>query len=216
MNNPLHSALFSSLKKRLDQALPGVAAQEKMASSIRSALQLKAHPDELTRKSAVLILFYPYGGQIYFPMIVRPVYTGVHSGQVAFPGGRMEETDPDLAYTALREANEEIGIQAAGVEVLGRLSPLFIPASNYMVYPVVGATGVRPDFILDPKEVAQLVEVPLYELQDITKIGSKEITIRDNICIQAPFYDLQGQTVWGASAMILSELLAVLEEAGFS
>lgn len=216
MNKPLHAALFRSLKKRLAQALPGVAAQEKMASSIRSALRLKAHPDEFTRKSAVLILFYPYDGQIYFPMIVRPVYTGVHSGQVAFPGGRMEETDRDFADTALREALEEIGIQPAAVDVLGLLSPLFIPASNYMVYPVVGATELRPDFLLDLKEVAQLVEVPLAQLQDITRIGSKEIIIRDNTVIQAPFYDLQGQTVWGASAMILSELLAVLEEAEFS
>jgi 8-oxo-dGTP pyrophosphatase MutT (NUDIX family) len=214
MNKPSHFALFSSLKKRLDQALPGVAAQEKMASSIRSALRLKSQPDELTRKSAVLILFYPEGEQIYLPMIVRPVYSGVHSGQVAFPGGRMEDSDPDYAYTALREANEEIGIQPAAVDVLGKLSPLFIPASNYMVYPVVGAANVRPVFQLDPREVAQLVEIPLHELQDITRKGFKEIVIRDNLTIQAPFYDLQGQTVWGASAMILSELLAVLQEIG--
>lgn len=214
MHKMTHTALFERLKKRLARALPGVAAQEKMASSIRTALRLKADPDELTRKSAVLILFYPHGEQIHLPMIVRPVYAGVHSGQVAFPGGRMEETDRDLPDTALREAHEELGIVPATVDVLGLLSPLFIPASNYMVYPVVGATNVRPDFSPDSREVAQLLEIPLYELLDVTRIGNKEIVVRDNIVIQAPFYDLLGQTVWGASAMILSELLAVLEEVG--
>jgi 8-oxo-dGTP pyrophosphatase MutT (NUDIX family) len=208
--------LFEQLKKRLSKTLPGVTAQEKMASSIRTALRLKADPDEHTRKSAVLLLFYPEGEQIFLPMIVRPVYAGVHSGQVAFPGGRMEETDRDLPATALREAHEEIGVLPATVEVLGLLSPLFIPASNYMVYPVVGATNVRPDFNTDPREVAQLLEIPLNDLLDATRIGTKEIVVRDNITIQAPFYDLQGQTVWGASAMILSELLVVLEETGFN
>jgi 8-oxo-dGTP pyrophosphatase MutT (NUDIX family) len=214
MHKMKHITLFEQLKKRLSQTLPGVAAQEKMASSIRTALRLKADPDELTRKSAVLLLFYPEADQIFLPMIVRPVYTGVHSGQVAFPGGRMEDTDRDLPDTALREAHEEIGIPPATVEVLGLLSPLFIPASNYIVYPVVGAIDVRPDFNTDPREVAQLLEIPLNDLLDATRIGTKEIVVRDNITIQAPFYDLQGQMVWGASAMILSELLVVLEEIG--
>src|SRR5687768_14090997 len=132
MDKATHAALFKLIKKRLEQALPGVAAQERMASSIRTALQLKTHPDDLTRKSAVLILLYPSAEQIYFPMIVRPVYTGVHSGQVAFPGGRMEESDRTYADTALREAFEEIHIQTAAVDILGMLSPLYVPASNFM------------------------------------------------------------------------------------
>lgn len=203
--------LFRLLKKRLEQTLPGVSAQEKMASSIRSALQLNKLPDEQTRESAVLILFYPSPENIYIPMIVRPVYKGVHSGQVAFPGGRKEEIDHTFVDTALREAYEEIGIVPQTVEVLGMLSPLFVPASNYMVYPIVGGTDTRPSFVLDPREVAHLVEIPLPELQDASIIGFKEITVRD-IMVQAPFYLVQEQTVWGASAMILSELLTVLEE----
>jgi 8-oxo-dGTP pyrophosphatase MutT (NUDIX family) len=179
-----------------------------------NSLRLNNQPNELTRNSAVLILFYPSEGQIYIPMIVRPVYKGVHSGQVAFPGGRMEKDDRHYADTALREAFEEIGVKPAIVEILGMLSPLYVPASNYIVYPVVGTTQARPDFVLDPREVAMLIEIPLYELQDVNRIGAKEIIVRDNITIQAPFYDLQGQTVWGASAMILSELLTVLEEIG--
>jgi 8-oxo-dGTP pyrophosphatase MutT (NUDIX family) len=210
------TALFKLLKTRLEQALPGVPAQEKMASSIRSALQLKAQPDHLTRQSAVLILLYPDSNHIYFPMIVRPVYAGVHSGQVAFPGGRMEETDRTYTDTALREAFEEIAINPAEVDVVGMLSPLYVPASNYMVYPVVGTSYNRPAFQPDPREVAQILEIPLSQVQDLSRIGTKEIIVRDNIVIQAPFYDLLGHTVWGASAMILSELVVVLEEIGFS
>jgi 8-oxo-dGTP pyrophosphatase MutT (NUDIX family) len=138
------------------------------------------------------------------------VYPGVHSGQVAFPGGRVDETDKTLTDTALREAYEEVGIRPQEVDVLGLLTPLFVHASNFMVHPVVGAATRRPDFTLDPYEVDALLEVPLTQLQDITRIGSKEIIVRENITIQAPFYDLQGHTVWGATAMIISELLEVV------
>lgn len=117
-----------------------------------------------------------------------------------------------LIHTALREAREEIGILPEEVEILGTLSELFVPASNFMVLPVVGAMTFRPDFKPDSYEVDTLLEVPLDELQDVTRIGSKEMIVRDNIPIQAPFYDLQGQTVWGATAMIISELLAALDE----
>ncbi len=208
----MHQLFFEQLKFRLSQALPGEQAQQKMASSIRSTLRLPAQPNENTRISAVLILFYPLDNLIHIPMIVRPVYTGVHSGQVGFPGGRVEEGDKDLIETALREAQEEIGIIPHTIEILGMLSALYIPASNYLVHPVVGTISFRPDFKPDAYEVDKLLEVPLDELQDITRIGTKEIVVRDHITIQAPYYDLQGQTVWGATAMIISELNTILEE----
>lgn len=208
----MHQIFFDRIKKRLTQALPGVAAQQKMASSVRSLI-LKNTPDAATRTSAVLILLYPMEGRTHVPLILRPVYKGVHSGQVAFPGGRFEQTDKSLIDTALREAKEEIGILPGTVDVLGMLSPLYIPASNHIVYPVIGAVSYQPAFKADAYEVEKLLEVPLDELQDITRIGSKEIMVRDNIVVQAPYYDLQGQTVWGATAMIISEFLAVLEEA---
>jgi hypothetical protein len=92
------------------------------------------------------------------------------------------------------------------------LSALYIPASNYFVHPVVGTVSFRPDFKPDAYEVDKVLEVPLDELQDITRIGTKEIVVRDNITILAPYYDLQGQTVWGATAMIISELNMLIEE----
>jgi 8-oxo-dGTP pyrophosphatase MutT (NUDIX family) len=208
----MHQLFFEQLKTRLSQALPGAPAQQKMASSMRNALRLPVQPNEQTRISAVLILFYPSESLIHIPMIVRPVYSGVHSGQVGFPGGRVEEGDKDLIDTALREAQEEIGIIPQTIEVLGMLSALYIPASNYLVHPVVGTVSFRPDFKPDAYEVDKVLEVPLDELQDITRIGTKEIVVRDNITILAPYYDLQGQTVWGATAMIISELNMLIEE----
>lgn len=209
---PMDQLFFEQLKTRLSHVLPGAAAQQKMASTLRTTLLLPSQPNAQTRLSAVLILFYPADGIIHIPMIVRPVYKGVHSGQVSFPGGRAEEIDKDLTETALREAHEEIGILPADIQILGMLSQLYVPASNFLVYPVVGSMSFQPGFKPDPYEVDMLLEVPLDELLDVTRMGSKEIVVRDNITIQAPYYDLQGQTVWGATSMIISELITIIEE----
>ncbi len=208
----MHERYFEKIRQRLQAELPGEKAQLRMASTLRSVLSLRSHPDKGTRIGAVLILFYPKEGLIHVPLIRRPVYKGVHSGQVAFPGGRVEEGDKNLIETALRESQEEVGINPDEIDVLGSLTPLYVPASNFMVHPVIGVTRHPPDFRLDAYEVDALLEVPLDELQDITRMGTKEIVIREGVTIQAPFYDLQGHTVWGATAMMISELLEVLSE----
>jgi 8-oxo-dGTP pyrophosphatase MutT (NUDIX family) len=195
----VHTIFFDQLKRRLERPLPGEPAQQKMASSTRLYYGAKAVPDARTRKSAVLLLLYPEGDRIYVPMILRPVYKGVHSGQVGLPGGRMDETDASLEATALREAWEEIGVIPEQVTILGRLSPLFIPVSNFMVHPLVGAADARPDFAPNVLEVAQLLEVPLDDLRDAARIGEKDIPVGE-LSIRAPYFDLQGQTVWGATA----------------
>ncbi len=201
---------FEKIRQRLREELPGEKAQLRMASTLRSTLRLRSQPDQATRTGAVLILFYPKEGIMHIPMIRRPVYKGVHSGQVAFPGGRAEDGDKDLIETALREAHEEIGVNPAQIDILGSLTPLFVPASNFMVHPVLGFTRYHPDFQPDAYEVDAILEVPVDELQDITRMGTKEIIIREGITIQAPFYDLQGHTVWGATAMMISELLEIV------
>lgn len=195
------------LQQRLQQPLPGEAAHRTMASSARTRLGIR--PNERTRRSAVLILFYPYQNSIYLPLILRPQYDGVHAGQMAFPGGRMERTDRNLTQTALREAQEEIGIRVQDVTVLGQLTELFIPPSNFYVQPVVGTLPNRPDFYPDPREVDAVVEVNLNTLLDKTIVGDSQIEVR-GVVVDAPYYDIQGYRVWGATAMMIAELLAVL------
>ncbi len=179
-----------------------------MASTARTKLGIR--PNERTRRSAVLILFYPYKDSIFLPLILRPQYDGVHAGQMAFPGGRMERTDRDLTQTALREAQEEIGIRVQDVTVLGQLSELFIPPSNFYVQPVVGMMHTRPDFYPDPREVDAVVEVNLNTLLDETIVGDSQIEVR-GITVDAPFYGINGHRVWGATAMMIAELLAVMK-----
>lgn len=201
------NAFTEHLQQRLQNPLPGEAAHQKMASAARYRLGIK--PNERTRRSAVLICFYPFQNSIYLPLILRPQYDGVHAGQMAFPGGRMERFDENLTRTALREAQEEVGIRVSDVKVLGLLTELFIPPSNFFVQPVVGILPYRPDFYPDPREVEAIVEVDLDTLLDETIVGDSQIEVR-GILVDAPFYQIQGHRVWGATAMMISELLMVL------
>jgi 8-oxo-dGTP pyrophosphatase MutT (NUDIX family) len=206
LDSSFHS-FANALKERLAEPLPGVEAHQKMASASR--LRMAMQPNERTRRSAVLIVFYPYKGSILLPLILRPQYDGVHAGQMAFPGGRMERSDENLIRTALREAQEEVGIRVTDVKVLGKLTELYIPPSNFYVQPVVGILPYRPDFYPDPREVEHVVEVSLDELMDETIIGANAIEVRGTL-IDAPFYQIQGFKVWGATAMMISELLMVI------
>ena len=124
----------------------------------------------------------------------------------------MEPGDKDLIHTALRESHEELGIVSDRVEVLGKMTELFIVPSNFSVLPVVGFSSERPDFTPDPREVKEVIEVPLDHLlhPDNTKI--KPIKVGGNITLQAPYYDVYGHTVWGATAMMLSEFLTVFKD----
>jgi 8-oxo-dGTP pyrophosphatase MutT (NUDIX family) len=197
-------------EKKLQQKLPGSEAHLRMASRMR--LDALKRPSDLSKaiKSAVLVLFYPEQDQIKLCFILRPDYDGVHAGQVAFPGGRWEEEDPDLITTALREAAEEINVQPDDVMILGKLSELYIPPSNYIVTPVVGYSLNKPDFIPDHNEVAKIIETDLDFLFDPSRLKEKIINVR-GYEIEAPYFDINGHVVWGATAMILSELKEVIK-----
>lgn len=196
----------------MQEPLPGEAAHNLMASTTRTNLKLRPKPDGQTKESAVLLLFYQDEDQIKLPLILRPVYAGVHSGQIGLPGGRREKADADFYETALREAQEEIGINPAEVTVVGHLSDLFVFASNHMVHPVVGYMERKPAFLLDPREVDQLIEVPLSTLLDTSIRGITNMIVAGNIEISAPYFGVDGHTVWGATAMMLSELLSIINE----
>lgn len=205
-----YSSFVDHVSKKLKNPLPGESAHRIMQAT--SAMRMSFKPNNRTRKSAVLILFYPYQNEIYFPLILRPAYDGVHSGQVAFPGGRYELSDENLIRTALREAQEEIGLRLTDVTILGSLTELFIPPSNFYVLPVVAAMPYRPDFYPDAREVEDIFEIKLTEIFDTNIIGSSVIQIRGEQ-VQAPHYEVQGYKIWGATAMMISELLSVLAAA---
>lgn len=204
-----YEEMLVRLQERLSMPLPGTEAQARMSSSIRTSLKLKSQPDEKTRVGAVCLLLYPHGIDWHIPLIIRPEYDGAHGGQISLPGGKVEQNDAGIAAAALREMQEEIGVDTTTVQVLGELSPLFIPASNFMVHPVVAIAPQKPFFQTDPFEVAGLLEIALRDLQDETKRNEKDILVR-GVTVRAPYFDIQQQTIWGATAMILSELLDVL------
>ncbi len=200
--------LMLNLQKRLKMPLPGEIAHKLMAARSRHTMNL--NPNNTTKKSAVLILFYPSNDNIHIPLILRPPYDGLHGGQVAFPGGKIEKTDENLTRTALRETQEEIGIRTNDVQVIGQLTELYIPPSNFLVQPIVGYMLQKPTFYPDPREVATVFEITLEELIN-PKIISEELLNVRGVEIQAPIYNIKDQKVWGATAMMIAELLMLLE-----
>lgn len=205
-------ALVRVVAEKIQGPLPGKAAQDEMAGYSRQSVRLQV--PATYRKAAVLLLFFPDAQHVKIPMILRPVYKGVHSGQMAFPGGRAEDQDPHLIATALRETREEIGVEVSEKQVLGTLTDLYIPPSNTMVTPVVAISYGKPVFSPDPTEVDQLFEIPLQELTDPQNRKISEVFVMPQLKMKAPGFMAQGQYIWGASAMIMSEMLALLADPG--
>ena len=185
----------------LRQKLPGEKAQLQMAPTFRGELTSRGEAVQ----AAVLALLYPSKRKIHLVFIKRNEYDGPHSAQVSFPGGVREAGDHNLEETALRETREELGISGA-IEVLGALSPLHIPVSNFMVYPFVGWMEECPVFYPDSSEVQYVIEAPLSDLLAPSNRGS-EILYHHDQDIEAPFYRVGKEKIWGATAMMLSEVL---------
>ena len=199
--------------KRLEQTLPGEKAQHKMAPVGRKPMSQYLDKSPNAKRSAILILLYPHEGKVHTVFILRPAYDGNHSGQVAFPGGKFEARDLTLEKAALRETEEEIGVLANEVKVLGKLTALYIPVSNFMVHPFVGTVSAKPQFLINPKEVEKIIETELEELFEDTIVKEKKILFSSlNREISAPYFDIKGHTVWGATAMIISELKEIVKE----
>ncbi|WP_460471747.1 NUDIX hydrolase [Emticicia fontis] len=173
-------------------------------------MRLKGEPNESTRRSGVLLLFYPKGEDIYLPLILRPQYDGVHGGQMAFPGGRAELKDKGIQDTALREAQEEIGIKASDVKIIGNLTELYINPSNLLCQPVLGYINYRPDFYPDEREVAAILEVPLSDFLNPDTVQTRLVEAR-GYKFETPGFIIQEQMVWGATAMMIAELLDIIK-----
>jgi 8-oxo-dGTP pyrophosphatase MutT (NUDIX family) len=199
------------LKNEILKGLPGTEVQWHMSSSDRILKNFPRSPGEDAKIAAVLILLYPAYGSIYTVFMQRPDYNGVHSGQISFPGGKKEPSDETIIQTALREANEETGVNPARISVIGTLSPLFIPVSNIIVTPVVGWTNKKPVFRHQPEEVVFLIEADIKTLIDPTIVKTKPFEIRGEM-IDIKYFDYKGNVIWGATAMILHELLTIISK----
>jgi len=173
-------------------------------------IRLQSRTRAATKKAAVLILLYPTGQSLYTVFIKRTKYLGIHSGQISLPGGKSEKGDPDINTTALREAEEEIGINRNDVIILGRLSQLLIPVSNMLVFPVVGYIPYKPNFSMHPGEVAELIETSIEEFQRPEVVQNKIEKILFTKAV-VPFYNINGNHIWGATAMIISEFTELLK-----
>lgn len=201
---------ISQLDKKLKKPLPGISSQLKMASMRRLIEGGKAVVPSDSKKAGVLVLFYPVDGHPYIVFIKRNEYPGVHSGQISFPGGGYEIKDKNLVNTALRESEEEIGVLRNLVRTMGQLSDLYIPPSHFLVTPVVGYTSVRPEFRPEPSEVQQILEIPLASFLDPNNLTEKEIILSPGSRFNAPCYYVDENIIWGATAMILHEMIDVI------
>lgn len=200
------------LRRALSQPLPGLSAQLRMAPTPRVGWDPLKFPDG-ARAGAALLLVYPHDDTLHFTLTVRGSGLRNHTGQVSLPGGRVDEGE-SFEDAALRETQEEIGVDPHTVELLGRLTPLHIPVSGYILNPLVGFTAMRPAFQRAEWEVARIIEAPVPLLND-ARIIKREVRTRmvngQSIDVDVPFYDIDGEKVWGATAMVLAEFGAVIE-----
>ncbi|OIQ17232.1 MAG: coenzyme A pyrophosphatase [Flavobacterium sp. MedPE-SWcel] len=187
--------------------LPAAIAHAKMAPAERAVVQsAEYYASKNPRKSAVMMLFYPKDGVTNLVLIKRNTYPGVHSAQISFPGGKVEPEDKDLASTALRETFEEVAVNPVMIDIIMPYSEIYIPPSNFLVYPYLGIVVDEPIFKPDPMEVAEIIELPLNVFLDDSIIENVEMTTSYAKSIEVPAFKVQEHFVWGATAMIMSEL----------
>jgi 8-oxo-dGTP pyrophosphatase MutT (NUDIX family) len=188
--------------------LPGGDAHRLLAPRPRRGWQPGRRPED-SRTAAALVLFYPRDGRPYLVLTVRSGILSRHGGQVSFPGGAIEPGEALIA-AALREAAEEIGIDPASVRIVGALTPLHIPVSDFTVHPIVAVADEAPAFRLATGEVERVLEVPFEDLTDPARLRLTT-RMREDFLVEVPYFDVEGEKVWGATAMMLAELLCVVD-----
>jgi 8-oxo-dGTP pyrophosphatase MutT (NUDIX family) len=203
-----------SLSKIKNIQLPAEASQFKMSPPFRREL-IKTYKSQMknAKRAGVLALFYPNSLQeTHLALILRKTYKGVQSAQIGFPGGKYEEDDKTLKTTALRETKEEIGIAVEHVEIIKQMTEVYIPPSNFYVQPYIGITTNTPKFIKQDEEVEDVIEVPLTQFLDDAIVVTKSVETSYTTKIDVPAYELNGYIVWGATAMMLSEIKDLLKQ----
>jgi len=193
--------------------LLGEAAHAKLSPPYRLQLAEKYKEKRKTaEKAGVMALFYPDAqNETHIVLILRKSYKGVHSAQVGFPGGKVEANDTSLMHTALRETEEEIGIAANAIDVIKTLSQLYIPPSNFLVHPFLGISKQHLSFVKQDDEVESIIEVSLSDILNDNSITTTKVATSYNIKVSVPAFLLNGHVVWGATAMMLSEIKVLLK-----
>ncbi len=209
MNRPFEQTI-EFLRRRLSSELPGPQSQIKMAPSRADRIERVQVRGRDCREAGVLALLYPRSNEPHLLLTVRRAHLTQHGGQVSFPGGRRESDEP-LLQTALRETHEEVGLDPSRIEVIGALTPLYIPPSNYCVYPYIGCTVDEPDLIPHDPEVERIAHVPLRYLLNSEFVCEEDWLVRgENLRVR--FFDVDGLRIWGATAMMISEIVALFDE----
>ncbi|MBA3682812.1 MAG: CoA pyrophosphatase [Bacteroidetes bacterium] len=201
----------NKLKAELKKTLPGISAQYEMAPVSRPKFDIENLPEDQYRPSAVMILFCKDEyDNLFIPLIERMAYNGTHSAQISFPGGKYEMADENLQNTAIRECYEEIGLRYE-IEIIGKLTRLFIPVSSFLVEPYVGVCKIKnPLIVPHEREVKSVLKLSLSQLLDDTII-EEGVVQASEFKIKTPYFLVEGHKIWGATAMMLNELKAVLK-----
>lgn len=194
--------------------LPGAKSHEEMFPPDRKVdMEQTNFATKKSKKAGVLVLFYPNSvGEAMLVLILRKTYKGVHSGQIGFPGGRVEPQDGNMQETALRETQEEIGVNPEKIDVLKELTHFYIPPSNFWVYPFIGITKTTQTFIPQESEVEAIIEVRVEDFLNQKSLIQTILSTSYTKETKAPAFQLNGHIVWGATGMILSEVKAILKQ----
>lgn len=197
--------------RRFDKGeLPGQDAQFSMVPEGRTRTNLSRITHQNPKLAGVLILLYPIDGVPHVVLMKRNSYPGVHSDQISFPGGKFEEYDENIVQTAIREAEEEVGVNRQNIQLLTNLTQVYIPPSNFLVTPVLGYSEVKPEFTPDAKEVQEVIETPIHAFRE--KVNVKEMTLEvRGQKMKVPAYHIDDHVIWGATAMMIAELMAMIE-----
>jgi len=208
------NSFLESVVKIKHLELFGEKSHVKMSPPYRLELAKKMkEKSKSAKKAGVMALFYPnVEYETYLVLILRKTYKGVHSAQVGFPGGKYEDEDNDLMITAIRETEEEVGVPKSMVEIIKKMSPMYIPPSNFMVHPYLAISESTPKFIKQDEEVEAIIEVRLLDFLDEANTITTRVPTSFNVEVDVPAFKLNDHIVWGATAMMLSELKDLLKQ----
>ena len=206
------STFLQYVPKIAKETLPATSAHAKMIPPNR--FELLSNQDYASfnpRNASVLMLLYPKNNITHLVLILRNTYPGIHSSQIAFPGGKFELDDESFSHTALRETHEEIGVPAHQITLIKAFTEVYIPPSNFLVSPFLGFATNELTFIPNEDEVSEIIEIPVSQFLDDKILVTVAMTTDLHKNIQVPAFQINNHLVWGATAMMMSELKETLK-----